>query len=121
MEKVAKAIPTEVAQQAQLARELHTLQQQTGTLTRTARSFSRMARSGQEEIVFLKDIVDDAVEVLHDMAATSHVTVVVHPTPRVCLTRAQVTYFQQALVNVLQMPFNKSASSVPVCAGPYRG
>lgn len=95
--------PDQVSAQVQHARhELQTLLQQTQALTKTTRAFSRMARSGQEEIIVLEEIVDEAIEILRDAAKTNHVTVFVHPVPRLYLARAQVTYFQQALVNILQ-------------------
>lgn len=103
IERTATNAPNQVAEQAQYARhELQNLLQQTQALTKTTRAFSRMARGGQEEILILQEIVDEAVEILHDTANSSNVTVFVHPVPRLYLTRVQVTYFQQTLVNVLQ-------------------
>jgi len=118
IERITTGAPDQMTAQAQYARhELQNLLQQTQALTKTTRAFSRMARSGQEEILILQEIVDEAVEILHDTASSSHVAVFVHPVPRLYLTRAQVTYFQQTLVNVLQNAIQQISQFRPAQPG----
>lgn len=97
---VSPAQALEVVRQAQ--QELHALAQQAEALAHTTRSFGRMARPGEVEIVRLDEIVAEAVDVLSDTAKTANVTLAVQPAPRLFFTRAQVTYLQQVVVNLLQ-------------------
>lgn len=103
IERTAAVSPEEAIEEARQAREeLQNLRQQAKALVKTTRSFSRMTRQGQEEIVVLDEIIHEAVDVLTDAAATAHVKLDVLPAPRVFFTRTQVTHLQQVLVNVVQ-------------------
>ncbi len=103
VEACAAAAPDEaIAVLHQARQELQALAQQAETLARTTRSFGRMARPGEVEIVRLEEIIAEAVDVLSDTAKTEHVTLTVQPAPRLVFTRAQVTQLQQVIVNVVQ-------------------
>lgn len=103
VEACAATAPEEaIAVIHQARQELQALAQQAETLARTARSFGRMARPGEVEIVRLEEIIAEAVDVLSDTAKTAHVTLAVQPAPRLFFTRAQVTHLQQVIVNVVQ-------------------
>jgi signal transduction histidine kinase/predicted RNA-binding protein with RPS1 domain len=77
------------------------IQQQRGLGT-MLRSFSRMTRAGEEELVHLEGLVGEAIEILRDAATLAWVEMVVLPVPHLYFTRIQVTYLQQVLVNVIQ-------------------
>jgi signal transduction histidine kinase/predicted RNA-binding protein with RPS1 domain len=103
VEECATTSASQVVEEARQARkELQSLAQQTTALARTTRSFSRMTRQGQEEIVLLEDIIDEAIDILSDAAATARVKIVSQPAPRLFFTRAHVTFLQQVMVNILQ-------------------
>lgn len=103
VERYAGTSSDQVVEEMRRARqELLTLSQQAQILTRTTHSFSRMTRRSQEDIVRLEDVIGEAVDVLSDAAATARVSVVVRPAPRLFFTRAQVTFLQQSLVNIVQ-------------------
>jgi len=90
----------EVIRQAR--QELQALTQQAEALARTTRSFSRMTRPGQEEIVLLDEIIAEVVDILNDAAKAARVKIVVSLPARLHFARAQVTYLQQVLVNIVQ-------------------
>lgn len=114
IEKTVEANPDKAATTARHAHEmLQKLSQQHDSLTHTLKSFSRMTRPGEMEIVRLEDIVNEAVEILRDAAASAQVTVAVLPAPHLYFTRAQVTHLQQVLVNVLQNAIQQLALIQP--------
>ncbi|MDW8317783.1 MAG: S1 RNA-binding domain-containing protein [Anaerolineae bacterium] len=90
----------EVVRQAR--QELQALAQQVETLARTVRSFGRMARPDEVEIVRLDEIVAEAIDILSDTAQTAHVTLALQPVPHLFFTRTRVTHLQQVIVNVVQ-------------------
>lgn len=103
VEECAATAPAQAIDVIHQARqELQALAQQAETLARTTRSFGRMARPGEVEIVRLDEIIAEAVDVLSDTASTAHVTVAMLPAPRLFFTRAQVTHLQQVIVNIVQ-------------------
>lgn len=97
--------------------ELQSLMQQTQALTRTTRSFSHMIRSGQEEILQLANVVEEAIEILQDTAARAHVEIRLYSMPKMLFMRAQVTSLQQVIVNVLQNAIQQIAMARPLGAG----
>lgn len=114
IERTVKANPDKAATTARQAHEmLQKLAQQHDSLTHTLKSFSRMTRPGEMEMVRLEDIVGEAVEILRDAASSAQVTVAVLPAPHLYFTRAQVTHLQQVLVNVLQNAIQQIALMQP--------
>lgn len=94
--------PTAVEHTSQMRQAIQRLIQQQRGLGTMLRSFSRMTRTGEEEIVHLEDLVGEAVEILRDAAMFAWVDISVLPVPHLYFTRVQVTYLQQVLVNVIQ-------------------
>ncbi len=94
--------PTAVEHACQMRQAIQRLIQQQRGLGTMLRSFSRMTRTGEEEIAHLEDLVGEAVEILRDAATLAWVDIFVLPVPHLYFTRVQVTYLQQVLVNVIQ-------------------
>lgn len=114
IENTVKANPDKAATTARQAHEmLQKLAQQRNSLTNTLKSFSRMTRPGETEMVRLEDIVGEVVEILRNAASSAQVTVAVLPAPHLYFTRAQVTHLQQVLVNVLQNAIQQIALMQP--------
>jgi signal transduction histidine kinase/predicted RNA-binding protein with RPS1 domain/ActR/RegA family two-component response regulator len=118
VEQCAAASPEQVIEEARLARaEMENLLRQAEALAKTTRSFSRMTRQGQEEIVVLDEIIAEALDVLSDTAATAGVKIALLPSQRVFFTRTQVTHLQQVLVNVLQNAIQQVRLARPKTGG----
>lgn len=118
VEQCAATSPEQVIEEARLAREeMQNLRKQAEALGKTTRSFSRMTRQGQEEIVVLDEIIEEAMEVLRDMAATPRVEIVLLPAQRVFFTRTQVTHLQQVVVNILQNAIQQIQIARPKTGG----
>lgn len=83
-------------------RTLDELKRRAAMMKTTLSSFSHMARAGQEELLRLDELVGTAVKVLSGEADTCRVEIiVVSPLHRMYFTRAQATFLQQVLVNVI--------------------
>ena len=103
IERNATVAPAQVAASAQTVRQvLDDLKQRADSMKTTLRSFSYMARAGQEELLRLDELVGAAVKALGGEAETCHVELAVaSPAHRLYFTRAQATFLQQVLVNVI--------------------
>ena len=103
IKKNASISPDEVIEETnQAIKELEILSQQTQALVKTTRSFGRMTRTGTEEIVVLEHIIDESIDILRDAASNANVTINLKTSSKLFFTRAQVTYLQQVIVNILQ-------------------
>jgi signal transduction histidine kinase len=103
IERTTPTTANQVMADAQPAREvLDDLKRRISGMKTTLHSFSHMARAGQEELLRLDELVAAAVKVLGGEAGDCHVELAVAPSAeRLYFTRAQATFLQQVLINVI--------------------